>query len=163
MAIEPNNNNLETTNINLRWLTNIYEQIINIEQMERMCREGCSSLIDYLQIPPDQRGLVLPDAQYKTLRFLVLEMDLLINNLAPILAEKTELYKKRIEKVLEIVDNRTMFLKPIYSSEKVLSYFQVLDLLPKTISYLSSVVSDLIKDIGSLLFIAQDEQGKKKW
>ena len=84
--------NLETTNINLRWLSNIYDQIINIEAMERLCREGCTTITDYIMVPMSEKGIILPDAQYKTLRFLVLELDLLINNLSPILNEKTDVY-----------------------------------------------------------------------
>jgi hypothetical protein len=158
-----NNHNLETTNINLKWLNNIYEQLTNIQNMERLCREGCTSIADYIMIPMDKKGIVLPDAQYKTLKFLIMEMDLLIDNLSPILGEKTDSYKKRIAKVLNIVNDPSLFVKPIYSSEKQLSYIQVLPLYNETIIYISQINSDLIRDIGHLLYIKEEQENKKKW
>lgn len=157
-----NQEDFESTNINLRWLENIYEQLRTIQSMERLAREGCNSIMEYLQIPPNVRQIILNDVEYKNLRFMALEMDILIANLAPILKEKTEDYSKKIDMVLVNLDNRKLFIREIKKDNKVVMT-EPLQFMYQTINYLSNTKNDLIKDIGHLLYIPEQDNNKKKW
>ena len=152
----------ESSNINTRWLENIYEQLRTIQSMERLAREGCNSIMEYLQIPFQSREIILADVEYKNLRFMALEMDILISNLAPVLDKKTEDYNKRVDSVMNNLDRRNLFLKEVKKDNKVVM-IQTLPFLYQSINYLSAIKSDLIKDIGHLLYIPEQDNNKKKW
>ena len=100
------NENFDSSNINFKWLENIYEQLKDIQEMERLSKEGCRSLIEYINVPNEVKGLLLPEIQYKNLRFAVLELNILIDNLKPILKDKTDKYKLDITTVLNTIDKR---------------------------------------------------------
>lgn len=152
----------ESTNINIRWLENIYEQLRTIQSMERLAREGCNSIMEYLQIPLQSRQVILSDVEYKNLRFMALEMDILISNLAPILKTKTEEYNKKIDFLLNNLDKQELFLKQIKKNGQVVMV-EPLPFLYQSINYLSNIKGDLIKDIGHLLYIVEQDDKKKKW
>lgn len=150
----------ESTNIHLKWLDNIYNQIKVLQDFERIAREGCRDLIEYLEIPINMRSIIMPEVQYKNLRFMVLELDILISNLSPVLKEKTDEYKKRIEPILKNINDRSLFLKDVKINNQIVR-INILLFLDKTINYLTSIKSDLIKDISSILYLP--EQEKKSW
>jgi hypothetical protein len=154
--------NYESTNIHLKWLENIYNQIRTIQDFERIANEGCRDLMEYLQIPSQMHLLVLPDAQYKNLRFMVLELNILISNLAHVLKkdDKEKEYKERIQVVLNVINNRSMFLKDIKQNNQVMRIIPS-PMLDKTIKYVGEIKSSLIRDIGGLLFLPEGE--KKSW
>ena len=154
--------NYESTNIHLKWLENIYNQIKTIQDFERIANEGCRDLMEYLQIPSQMHLLVLPDAQYKNLRFMVLELNMLISNLAHVLKkeDKEKEYKDIIQVVLNVINNRSMFLKDIKQNNQVMRIIP-LPMLDKTIKYVGEIKSSLIRDIGSLLFLPEGE--RKSW
>lgn len=154
--------NYESTNIHLKWLENIYNQIRTIQDFERIANEGCRDLMEYLQIPSQMHLLVLPDAQYKNLRFMVLELNILISNLAHVLKkeDKEKEYKERIQVVLNVINNRSMFLKDIKQNNQVMRIIPS-PMLDKTIKYVGEIKSSLIRDIGSLLFLPEGE--RKSW
>jgi len=157
-----NGTSYETTNINIKWLENIYEQISTIQNMERLAREGCSTLMDYMQIPVEIRSVVLADVEYKNLRFMALEMDILINNLAPILGDKVDKYNDKMAILLKNIDTRNLFLKEIKRDNQVV-LIEPLPFLPSSVNYLTAIKSELIKDIGYLLFIPEQDKNKKNW
>lgn len=152
----------ETTNIHVEWLKNIYKQLMIIQDMERISREGCRDLMEYLQIPIEYHGLVIPDAQYKNLRFFVIELDILINNLKPTLREKSKDYTIIIKQIMDNIDRRDLFIKERRINNNVVSYY-LLPFFYKTIQLLVKVKSDIISDIGHLLYLPEEEKGKKKW
>jgi len=160
---EEQSDGYESTNIHIKWLENIYEQLKNIQSMERLAKEGCSSLVEYFQIPYPMQRIMIPDIQYKNIRFIVLEMQILISNLTPILKEKTELYNIRLKAIADVIDRRELFLKEIKANNQVM-LLEVLPFMNKTISMLSLLKSFIIKDIGHILYLAEDNDvGKKKW
>jgi len=158
----PDQDTFESTNINIRWLENIYEQLRTIQDMERLAREGCNSIMEYLQIPVHARQVILADVEYKNLRLMALEMDILISNLAPILKDKTDKYNQRLSLLLINLDKRELFLKEIKKNNQVVM-IESLPFLYTSINYLSNLKGDLIKDIGHLLYIAEQDDNKKKW
>lgn len=153
-----------SSNIHLSWLENILEQLKSIQNMERMMREGCQSLIDFVQIPRELRHIIIPEAQYKNLRFITMELDILISNLPPILnkdkkKDKLEDYKKSIKKILNIVYDKKLFLKQdLINNSKVII---ILPFFDKTVDMILEIKSNLLKDIAPLLYL--EEQSIKKW
>lgn len=152
----------ESTNINTKWLENIYEQLQTIQNMERLAREGCNSIVEYMQIPFNMRQVILPDVEYKNLRFMILEMDILICNLAPILKDKTQEYVTMLGKIMDKIDSRQLFLKEIKKDNQVVM-IEPLPFMQASVNYLTSIKSKLIQDIGHLLYIPEQDNNKKKW
>ena len=152
--------NLESSNINFKWLNLIYTQLENIQIMERLAREGCESLVEYLQIPYEARRIVIPDTQYKNLKFMVMELDILISNLAPIIKDKTKEYKNKLSSVMAIIDKRDMFLTESKQNNNLIGY-ETLELLTKTVEYLSAIKSEILMEIGDVLYIKDEVKGNK--
>lgn len=152
----------QSTNINSKWLENIYEQLQTIQNMERLAREGCNSIMEYMQVPFNMRQVILADVEYKNLRLMALEMDILISNLAPILKEKADKYNERMAKLLQNIDYRNLFLKEIKKDGQVVM-IEPLPFLFSSTTYLTTIKSELIKDIGHLLYIPEEDNNKKKW
>jgi len=147
--------------INQKWLENIYSQLESMQEMERLAREGCNSLMEYLQVPPSMIGIMLPEIQYKNLRFFTLELSMLLNNLRPILKDKYAEYKNNVDMVITQIDKRNLFLKEIKIHGQVNS-IQVLPFFNKTLYLLINMKSQVIGDIGNVLFLGQ-EDNKKSW
>ena len=152
----------ESSNINIRWLENIYDQLMTIQNMERLAREGCNSIMEYVQMPWETRNIILADVEYKNMRLMALEIDIIISNLAPVLKNKIDGYKLMMSKVLISIDNRSNFLKEIRRDNRIVQ-LETLELMQTTISFLSKVKEELIKDIGHLLYILEKEDNRKKW
>jgi len=144
--------NFETTNIHLEWLENIYNELKLIQDMERTAREGCCNLMEYLRIPLENQKLILADARYKNLKFLAMEMDILINNLTPIIEEKVGDYKKRLKPILRVLNNRNLFLGEQVIKNKLVEIY-VLKFFDKTLDVLISIKSDIIKDLSPILYL----------
>lgn len=149
----------ETTNINLKWLDNIYNQLKILQDLERMAREGCVSLLDFIQIPLNIQNVIIPEVRYKNMKFFALELDILINNLVPVLEGDVKKHKERLDKIIKIYDTRNLFLEEVKSNNNF--YIKVKPFLTKTIDLLVKIKSEIIKDIGHILFIKEDN--KNKW
>jgi hypothetical protein len=157
--------NFESTNIHLDWLNNIYGQLKMLQDFERIAREGSRSLMEYLQIPFEYQRVVMPDAQYKNMRFFAMELDILISNLSSAFKEedkgdKVKEYKKRLEPILRVIDNRHLFLREKKMNNQLIE-IQVLPFLNTTVKFLISIKSDIILDIGHILYLP--EEVKKTW
>jgi hypothetical protein len=161
MEGEETNAQVETTNINFKWLENIYEQLKNIQDMERLALEGCGSLMEYLQVPYEMQLLLLPEVQYKNLKFICREINILTDNLSPILKEKTKSYKEKLKPVLDDINNRGLFLKEVRRDNKIFQ-LTITPLFGKTINYVCDIKSQLINDIGHILYLPNEDK-KKSW
>ena len=159
---------IESSNIHLKWLNNIYMKIEAIENMERLAKEGCASIIEYMQIPFHLQKIIIPDAQYKNLRFMVFEMKLLVDNLSSFLSEKDKdkkdenknKYGEKIYNIIKIIDKRDLFLKEIKAQNNLVK-IEVNPFMNETIRYISQIKSNLVVDIQDLLFMK--EANKKPW
>ena len=152
----------ETTNINLEWLNNIYSELKTIQDIERIAREGCRNLMEYLQIPIDSQKIIMSDTQYKNMRFLALEIDLLITNLAPVIKDKVQKYKDQLKPILNNINNRSLFIEETRINNRVVEIY-TLPFFHTTIGFLVSIKSEIIKDIAHILYLPEDEVGKKRW
>lgn len=153
-------NEYESVNIHTKWLDNIYNQISVIQDFDRLAREGCSNLMEYLSIPIESQSILLAEAQYKNLRFLVLELDLLISNLSPILKESTKNYKERIELIIKNINNRSIFLQDIRQKNRIIK-ITPLPFLNSSVEYVLNIKRDLIESISEILYLPKGET--KKW
>lgn len=158
------NENFESTNIHLDWLRNIYGQLRMLQDFERIAREGCRSLMEYIQIPFEYQRVVIPDAQYKNMRFFAMELDILISNLSSAFkdeikkGDKVKEYKERLNPVLNNIDKRNLFLREKKVNNQMVG-IDVLPLLDTTIRFLIKIKSDIILDIGHILYLPE-EKGK---
>jgi len=159
-------NNFESTNVHLDWLKNIFNQIMRVQEFERLAREGCSDLMEYLQIPMEYHNVIIPETMYKNLRFMALELDILIINLSSILKDvktkedKSEEYSKRLKPILQNINKRSLFLKSKTINNKLVQ-IDITDFFYTTMNFLLKIKSELIKDISPLLYLGQDK--KKEW
>lgn len=154
--------NIESTNIHSKWLENIYNQFMKIQEMEILALEGCSSLSEYLSIPYEMSLVLLPEIQYKNLKFLVREINLLIDNLSPILKKNLIPYKERIKPVLDNLDRRHIFMKDIKKDNQVIQ-IMLLPFFRKTLDYTLNLKSDLIRDDKIMRILYLEEDTNKKW
>ena len=154
-------NSIETTNINFKWLENILAQLISLQEMERLTREGCVSLIEYLQVPIEYQKILLPEVQYKNLKFMSREIDMLISNLRPILKGKADEYAEKIAPVMRNINNRPLFLKEVKHNGAVVQ-INTLDFFKFTADYVIQVKSQIINDIGHILYLPNEDK-KKSW
>jgi len=152
----------ETTNINLEWLNNIYSELKIIQDIERIAREGCRNLMEYLQIPFEQQRIIMADTQYKNMRFFALELDLLLSNLAPVIKKDIEKYEKQLSPILKNLNDRSLFIGERRVNNRIVEIY-TLPFFHTTLTYLIKIKSEVIKDIGHLLYLPNDPVGKKKW
>jgi hypothetical protein len=150
---------IQSTNINIKWLENIYEQLKTLQDLERMAREGCRTLGEYLQIPLDLQKIIIPETQYKNLRFMALEIEMLLKNIVPILEGGIDKYETRLNLVLNSIDKKELFLKNVKENNS--PCIEVLPLLYKAVEILLNIKGDIIKDLSPVLYIK--DKGKSGW
>jgi len=154
---------VESSNIHFKWLDNIYNQFMKLQEMEILSLEGCQSLMEYLQVPFELKMIVLPDIQYKNLRFMIHEINMLICNLSPVLKEvKTKEYLTRLNSALENINERGLFLKDI-KKDNYLVQINLLPFFSQTLNYVLKIKSDIIieKEVSEILYMKEDTN--KKW
>lgn len=156
--IQPNN--YDSSNINTLWLNNIYENLKNLEQLMRLSREGCTSLFEYMKIPVEQRKILIADTQYKNLRFMITELDLLLTDITPTIGEdKVEEFRKLLQPVEDIIDNRFLFVKETTSVTKNgITSSALLPFFYDTLNFVSKMRNNIIKSISHLLYIKDDDK-----
>jgi len=152
----------ETSNIHLDWLNNIYNELKIIQDLERTAREGCRNLMEYLQIPFGQQKIIMADTQYKNMRFLALELDLLISNLAPVISDDVIKYSDQLNPILKHINNRSLFIEERIVNNKIVEIY-TLPFFNTTMDFLIRIKADIIKDIGHILYLSTDKIGMKKW
>jgi hypothetical protein len=149
-----------TTNFHTNWLDNLYNQLMAIQTMFRNASEGANELMDYLQIPINQRQLVIPEVQYKNLRFLILEMDLLLDNLYRMNEIDIPKIKEELSSVKKEIDNVELFLQPKFANNQLIG----LKLKPAfkiTLDYLSEIKTKIINVASPLLYLPEGK--KPQW
>lgn len=141
-------------NINDKWLLNVYENIKRLEEFERMIREGCSSILDFLQIPLHKRAVVIGSAQYKNLRFFITEFRLLMADLTPILdKDRVAVFEKTISHIEKALDSDRLFVKSIYDLNHNVIETKPTPFFYETLNILHNLKIELFKDIKDILYI----------
>ena len=165
METEQNQDKIESVkNISQLWLQNIYENLKNLENMERLAREGCESVFDYVQIPIRIRNKVVAEAQYKNLRLMVSEMILLLTDITPIckkefikgVSDMVHLIKARITHRKDFISTPINQTKGKLTDSKLLNSFYI------TLEKITDLRIKVIKEISPTLFVGQDMNKKIK-
>lgn len=153
----------ESTNINSLWLDNIYENLKNLEALERYAREGCASLFDYLQIPEGSREVIIGDTMYKNLKFIVTELNLLLTDLTPVIEkEKLKEFREKLNTVGHAVQNKSIFVKDVRNaSRNTILSSNVTDFFYDTLEYLTKMRIDVITEIAPILYVRDERKLEK--
>lgn len=148
----------DTGNINEKWLNNIYENIKKIEEYERLVREGCSSLLDYVQIPLHNRPMVIGLTQFKNLRFIITEFSLLLADLTPTIDNgKTKKYTKILKDIEKAIKTEHFFLVSRFDANRNLIETKTTPFFWETIDVLHNLKVELFKDIKHILYIGTQD------
>ena len=144
--------------INKEWLSNILENIKNLEQLERLAREGCITIFDYFNSSYEERLSRYADIQYKNLRMMVTEFDLLLTDLSPIYQEELEDYTTSLKKLKEVLGKRHLFVKESLSVDKRIKKSQVTEFFLSMVDYISEMKRNLYIVISEILFVKKTDE-----
>lgn len=146
----------ETSNINEKWLQNIYENIQKLEENERIIREGCSSVLDFVQIPLNNREIIIGLTQYKTLKFFLTEFNLLLADLTPILKDdEAKDFEKVLKEMNNIINLEKLFLDNRYDIKNNLTSCKPTQFFYSTLDILHTLKVDLFKKIKHILYLTK--------
>lgn len=163
--MEDYNNIPQTSNINEKWLENIYENIKKTEELERLVREGCSSLLDYMNIPVSMRPVIVGTTQFKNLRFLITEFKLLLADVSPVLYNETTKedgtakFREFLDNVTKALENKSLFIKSSYDINGKLINTHITPFFNQTIEAFYSFKLELFKEIKHILYI----ENRREW
>jgi len=155
--------NYESKNINEKWLMNIYENLKNLEEMERMARNGFSNLMEYLQIDYSGRDIVIPDLQYQNLRLMVGELWLLSTDLVPVISKTfysdiTSALGKYDEMVS---DRKALVIDVMNQRDKKISHSILTELFYKILHAVSQMRVKIINEIAGILYVKDEMKIEK--
>jgi len=143
------------------WVKNIMENLKNLEVMERYAREGCQTILEYLQIPYEQRQVIIADVQYKNLRLIINELILLITDLTPVVNPDTlNTFDGQLKKLTELIKERKSFVKETYNaSSNTVTTSSVTELYFKVLETTTSMRREIIKEIRGMLYPFSEKKG----
>lgn len=144
----------QTSNINAKWLDNVYDNIKRIEDYERLAREGCLTLLDFVSIPESQRNVTLGEAQFKNLKMLVTEFSLLMSDLSPVIKDNVlEDFRSQLRDIDNALNNESWFLKRIYNTSRQVKQVKLTDFFYTSLRFVSNLKIKLFKEIRHILYI----------
>jgi Na+/phosphate symporter len=149
-------NPIGSVNINAKWIENIFENIKNLEMLERLAREGCESIIDYNQLILQgiDMNQHLANIKYKNLTMFYNELILLLNDIYLNLDE-TEWKKLRslLDELKPYIGVEKLFLKKTFSRVKNRqTSIKTTPFYDQMIDSLSSLKLEILKSIKHLLY-----------
>lgn len=152
--------NIRTANINEVWLSNVYENIKNIEQYERLSREGCVSIMDYVMMPPKDREINAGLIQYKNLRILLTEFILLLADLTPIIRkEKFNKYQESLDALEKVINMEDYLIKRRYDENNKVISINITKNFDDVLKSIHNLKIELFFDIKHILFIQPQQNG----
>lgn len=127
--------------------------------LERLARDGCSSIAEYAQMSPEFIGTRLGDIQYKNLTLIAGELDMLLTDLIPVIDRPNYIrFKGMLDKIKKTIRSRDLYVQDIYSSSKskvtetrITSYFN------DAFEYLVYIKREIILELAPILFIKRGE------
>lgn len=157
--------NIQSANINALWLQNIYENLRNLQAYERLAREGCMSIIEYIQVPWEKKQIYLNDVQFKNLKFIGTEMQILLVDLTPIMdAKDLDKFQKQLDNMNKVINLRKLFIKEFFSGiKKEVTKSEMTPFFYETLNLFIKLRSDIINSISHVLYVKQEDQNTKKW
>jgi len=155
--------NLQSSNINSKWLENIYENIKNLEKMCRIAENGFEDINYYITSTQQEKQILLPELQFTNLKSIITELDLLLDDLTPIIEEGfiNECHKELSIKKREIKD-RNDYIYDVYNPMKknILVYRELKTKFYSDLDSLSLMKRKIISKIGPILYVKADSKPK---
>ncbi len=154
----------ESTNISEKWNENIYENIRNLENMERLAREGCNSILEYSQLASNPNAhIIIKEIQYKNLNMMLSEMQLCLVDIKSII--DTDFYKeirKITDGINKFINKRELFITENFDTTKgrIIS----MDLNPmfyNVLEKLCDLRERIIFEISPILFVKKEEKSQQ--
>jgi hypothetical protein len=142
---------VKSANINGLWLQNIYENLKKLEENMRLAREGCNSVLEYLQLYNIPRSS-LNDIRYKNLRLIITELSLLVTDLLPVIKKSDEYYES-IKQLDQLIDNKNLFIKETSNLDGELKSSIVTPFFKATLDQADNIRRKIIIDIGNILYM----------
>lgn len=154
-------NDFESTNISEKWMENIYENIRNLENMERLAREGCNSILEYAQLASNPNAhIIIKEVQYKNAKMMLSELQLLLTDIRIIVGET---FYGKIKEVIDglekFIQKRELFVIENFDTTKgrIIS----MDLTPmffKVLKKLCDLRGRVIFEISGTLFLKKEDK-----
>lgn len=99
-------------NITDKWLDNIFESLVRMQYYERLMKEGCGSLSEYIE----RSNADIVEVQYKNYKLFITEAEILIEDSRHLIEKKQMLqisillsliknYEKKVGSFLEVHNN----------------------------------------------------------
>lgn len=167
-----NNEEKSEKDISTQWLNEIYESLRRIRDMERLMREGCNDILEYVNLVGQHQEAALVEVQLKNMSLLLSELDMFIGIIKVILpSEQYKSFKTKIK-----INSQSFNQGITQSSKEVILPYQIIFNQPKKqqqriltklfyiiSTNLSQLISDLISDtpLNKMLFRLDDLQHKK--
>lgn len=141
-----------SANINTLWLQNIYENLKKLEENMRLAREGCNSVLEYLQLYNISKTS-LNDIRYKNLRLIITELSLLVTDLQPVLKDKANHYYTSISELDKVIDIRHLFVKETSNVDGQVKSSIVTPFFKATLDHAEGIRRKIINDIAPILYM----------
>lgn len=144
-----------TGNINDKWLLNIYQNIIKIEEYETLARDGCSSIYEYANMSMERRKIEIPETQFKNIKMMVTQFILLVGDLSPKMSKDTS---DKFLEVIESIDkalryNEDLFIERNLDVNRNLKEVLLLPRFNETIDILFKIKTELFRENKDILYI----------
>lgn len=150
---------IQTSNLNAKWLENVYENIKRIEEHERLARNACNTLAEFAQMPQSMREVQSGYIQLQNLKMYTTEFGLLLSDLSPIIPkDNREKYVKLISSVSKMLKEKNL-LKEIKNANGKVTRTQLTPVFDLTLELLMVLKVELFYDIRHILYI----EGANPW
>jgi len=89
--------NLREINITDAWHKNIFMSLVNLQELEKICRDGARNITEYLEVNPFR----IPEIQLQHLKMMITETNILLMNVNQKLENKIVLNLKKVLKLIK--------------------------------------------------------------
>lgn len=155
---------VDAANINSKWIENIYENIKKIEEFERLAREGCTSIFDYVQIPMNDRNMFLVEIQYKNLKLLLNEFILVIPDINPVIGEtESGEFMQLLEKLSKVMEDKKNIIRYFRSDvQNKITDAELTDSFYTMLKILHDLRVKLILVLKNILYREESKVGRQR-
>lgn len=155
---------VESININAKWIDNIYENVKKIEEFERLAREGCTSVLEYVQYPIANRDLFLAEIQYKNLKLLLNELFLVIPDIVPVIGEtKSDEFMVTLNRIAKVIEHKENMIEISRDDvNRTIKDAKMTELFVKSLNVLHECREELILMIKHILYMEETRSVKQK-
>lgn len=153
---------VESANINIKWIENIFDNIKKIEEFERLAREGCASILEYIQLPIKDREIYLVEIQYKNLKLLLNEFILIVPDIVLIVGEeKSKEFLGSVKRIGNVINKKENIVHTSRSDvSNTITSAKLTPLFDKSLNILSQLRMELIIELKNILFMEQSRGGQ---